>query len=290
VVSPTAPPAWRESTVRAGGAQLAVYEAGATAPDARVVLLVHGLGHWSDAAWGRLVPLLDPATRYLAFDLPGFGASEKPEAPYDLPYFRSVVNDMVNALGIDRFALAGHSLGGLIAADYAGTYPERVTHLILIAPAGFARSPRHLAYGLAGTFARGLFTRTPSRKFVTQILHRSVFDPTCIDAAVIERAYALSQERALRMAFARVYSNAIAAFAQRRTMHATFAKFTGPVFCACGARDRYIRPSAVRTVERVYPQARSLILGRSAHAPAVEEPDFLAAALHLFLNGYAKRS
>ncbi|HEV2642059.1 MAG TPA: alpha/beta fold hydrolase, partial [Candidatus Elarobacter sp.] len=177
MLNATVPSPWRTGRVRAAGATLATYEAGSDAPGAPVVLLLHGLGHWTDAAWGRLVPQLDPALRYVAFDLPGFGASDKPDAAFDLPYFRRVLDDVVAALGLDRFALVGHSLGGFIAADYAGAHPARVTHLALIAPAAFARTPRHLVYALAGGFARPLFERRPSRRFVTRMLLRAVADP-----------------------------------------------------------------------------------------------------------------
>ncbi|HYW53231.1 MAG TPA: alpha/beta hydrolase, partial [Dongiaceae bacterium] len=242
------PSPWRAGRVRAAEASLATYETGSDAADAPVVLLLHGLGHWTDAAWGRLVPHLDPAFRYAAFDLPGFGASEKPDAAFDLAYFRRVLDDVVAALGLDRFALVGHSLGGFIAADYAGAHPGRVTHLALIAPAAFARTPRHLIYALAGGFARPLFERRPSRRFVVRMLLRSVHDPNALEPAVIERAYELSQEPAVRRAFAGVYAGAIHAFARARTLHAGFARYAGPVFCAWGAHDRYIDIAALRDV------------------------------------------
>ncbi|HWT06489.1 MAG TPA: hypothetical protein VN224_12080, partial [Xanthomonadales bacterium] len=60
------PSPWRAGRVRAADAMLATYETGSDAPGAPVVLLLHGLGHWTDAAWGRLVPQLDPALRYVA--------------------------------------------------------------------------------------------------------------------------------------------------------------------------------------------------------------------------------
>ena len=283
MLSAADPSRWRAGRVRAGDATLATYETGSDAPGAPVVLLLHGLGHWSDAAWGRLVPHLDPALRYVAFDLPGFGASEKPDAAFDLAYFRRVLDDAVAALDLERFALAGHSLGGFIAADYAGAHPDRVTHLTLIAPAAFARTPRHVIYALAGGFARPLFERRPSRRFVMRILLRSVLDPNALEPADIERAYELSQEPALRKAFAGVYAGAIHTFARARELHAGFARYTGPVFCAWGAHDRYIGLAALRDVVRVYPHARTLVLNKSGHLPMIEEPESLAAAMREFL-------
>lgn len=278
------PSAWRAGYVRAAGATLATYEAGSAAPAAPVVLLLHGLGHWTDAAWGRLVPHLDPALRYVAFDLPGFGASDKPDAAYDLAYFRRVLDDVVAELKLERFALLGHSLGGFIAADYAGAHVERVTRLALVAPAAFARTPHHLVFGLAGRFARPLFARRPPKRLIVQLLVRSVVDPAVIDPAVVERAYALAQEPALRAAFASVYAGALDAYAQARTLHAGFARYAGPVFCAWGAHDRYIRAAALRDVLRVYPRATTLLLDRSGHVPMIEQPAELAAALRSFFQ------
>jgi pimeloyl-ACP methyl ester carboxylesterase len=55
------------------------------------------------------------------------------------------------------------------------------------------------------------------------------------------------------------------------------------VFCAWGKHDRYIPLTALRAVQRVYPQATTLILERSGHLPMIEEPEELGAALRAFL-------
>ena len=284
-MSPGDPFAWRARRVRAGGAEIAVFEAGARAHAAPLVLLVHGLGHWTDAAWSRLVPSLDGARRYVAFDLPGFGASDKPDVRYDADYFRRVVDDLAAALQAERIALVGHSLGGFIAADWAGAHPGRVTHLALIAPAGFTRHPRHVGFSLlARTFGAALAAREPSQRFVRRIVERAVFDPASVDDAHVERAYALAQEVAVRRAFAGVYAAAAGLLGGRpRSMRASRAS-PGPVLCAWGRHDRYIPLAALQGVRRVFPQASTLVLERSAHLPMIEEPERLAAALDTFLN------
>jgi pimeloyl-ACP methyl ester carboxylesterase len=278
------PSGWRTGRVRAGGITLATYEAGSDAPDAAVLLLLHGLGHWSDGAWGRLVPRLAPALRCIAFDLPGFGASEKPELRYDRAFFRRVVDDAVGALGLQRFAFVGHSLGGYIAADWAGARPDRVTHLALIAPAGFSRTPRHLIFALlASGPGRFVFTGRPSRRFVERALRRAVVDPATLDPAHLDRAVELAQDLAMRKAFGGVYSAAVTTFVNRRPMHTGFARYGGPVFCAWGRHDRYIGAGALRLVQRVYPRAVTLLLDRSGHLPMLEQPAELATALNAFL-------
>src|SRR5260370_5497329 len=148
-VKRTAPLAWRTTRVRAAGVELAVFEAGSTSPGAPAVVLLHGLGHWSDAAWGRLVPQLAPSCRYVPFRLPAFAASQKPDVRYDLPFFTATFDAAVAELELDVFALVGHSLGGGIAAHYAGAHPHRVPPLALLAPAVLAHPAPHHACHLA---------------------------------------------------------------------------------------------------------------------------------------------
>lgn len=286
MVSAAVPSAWRARRIRAAGVTLAAYETGSGASDAPAVLLLHGLGHWTDAVWSPLVAHLDPALRYAAFDLPGFGASEKPDVRYDRAFFRRVVDEAANALGLETFALVGHSLGGFIAADWAGANADRVRRLALIAPAAFSRTPRHLLYALiARGAARHLSVPVPPRGLVVRMLHRAVAEPSAIDEAHVERAYELAQDLAVRRAFAGVYANALEAFAGTRSLREHFARYTGPVFCAWGRHDRYIPLSSLNDVRRVYPHAETLILDHSGHLPTLEEPETLGAALRSFLEG-----
>ncbi|MGD1065282.1 MAG: alpha/beta fold hydrolase [Vulcanimicrobiaceae bacterium] len=278
-----APPGWRPLSLRAAGLALAAFEAGTS--DGPPVLLLHGLGLWSELAWGRLVPLLPPGRRWIALDLPGFGASAKPAARYDAAFFRHVLTDVVAQLG-GRLALVGHSLGGLLAADLAGVHPERVSQLALVAPAGFAHPRRHLALALVARVVEPLFLLPPRRALVAATLRGSVADPASLDPAAVAHAYRLASDRALRRAFARVYAAGLPALTsagRHRAQLASFARYAGPVLCVWGRADRYLPITALETVRRVYPQAVVTILERSGHLPMVEEPAAFARALEAFL-------
>jgi len=270
-------------SIDAGGIRLAAYEVNAGGREAPAVLLLHGLGHWSEGAWGRLVPRLDPALRYVALDLPGFGASDKPAGRYDRRFFAAALDAAVEALGLDAFSLVGHSLGGFLAADLAARTPRRVRRLALIAPGGFARSARFAAFGLAARLAPRTFGRRPSRRLVERVLARSVVDPRSLDAGDVERAVAQTADPAMRRAFGAVYAAGLPAFVAGRGLRAELARYDGPVLCAWGARDRFIPARGLRAVAATYPHARTLMLARSAHLPMIEQPDELAAALRPFL-------
>jgi pimeloyl-ACP methyl ester carboxylesterase len=274
--------AWRADRIRAAGTEIACFTTGATAPDAPAVLLVHGLGHWACAAWDRIAPGLDPAWRIVAIDLPGFGASERPDARYDLPFFRAVVADVARQSLPERFALAGHSLGGMIAADFAAAEPSRVDKLALIAPAGFANVPSFVVRVLGSGFVKRLFRRKPAAGFVERTLRNSVADPAHLDSAVVAQAVTYAADPLVRRAFAGVYGGAMQSMRDLPALHRRFATYRGPVFIGWGRRDRYIPVRAMENARRVYPQAVTQIFEASGHVVMDDEPAALAAALRAF--------
>jgi pimeloyl-ACP methyl ester carboxylesterase len=72
---------WRAGSARlADGTNVRTFETGNPEPGAPAVVMVHGMGHWTQAAWSRLATHFANSRRVVAFDLPGFGASEKPDA------------------------------------------------------------------------------------------------------------------------------------------------------------------------------------------------------------------
>ena len=100
------------------------------------IVLIHGLSS-SMGFWEYQVPELAKHHRVLALDLPGYGASGRPDAPCTPPWYADVVSDWMFAVGLEKAAIMGHSMGGQIAMELALTHPERVDRLVLSAPAGF---------------------------------------------------------------------------------------------------------------------------------------------------------
>ncbi len=274
---------WHERRLTAAGVGIAVFETGSTEPGARTLVLIHGLGHWTQAAWDVLVPLLDPALRIVAFDLPGFGRSDKPDALNDTAFFGAVVASVLDQLVPGTFALCGHSLGGYIAAHYAAAHPERVERLILIAPAGFLRAARFVYALLGSQLVRWFFTRKPGRAFVNRTLDQSVVDPALISAPIREQAFAYASQYEVRRAFASVYTGAIQDFRNAPIVHERLRGWSGPTLIIWGREDRYIPVKALATARTVYPHAQVLICEHSGHLPMVEEAPLVAAAFTRFL-------
>ncbi|MCX5513050.1 alpha/beta fold hydrolase [Kaistia algarum] len=99
--------------------------------DGPPVLLVHGLG-WDHTLWiGQIETLADLGWRVIAPDLRGMGLTEKPEAPYSIDLYAQDMIAVLDALGVERFAMAGFSLGGIIAAAMLGRVPERIAGAVI---------------------------------------------------------------------------------------------------------------------------------------------------------------
>ena len=130
----TDPARLRFESVDTSAGRLSTMQAGAGPP----VLAIHGLGG-TKASFLPTIAALAGSHRVIAVDLPGFGESDKPiAAPYDAPWFARAVTGLLDALGIERAALWGHSDGAVIAAWAAILHPERIGALVLEALHFFA--------------------------------------------------------------------------------------------------------------------------------------------------------
>ncbi len=101
-----------------------------------VLLFIHGLASYLHAWQKNIIPL-SHQFRCIALDLPNFGQSIKGDFPCTMTFYAELVHDLITALELESVTLIGHSMGGQIATHVAFRYPEKLTNLILIAPAGF---------------------------------------------------------------------------------------------------------------------------------------------------------
>lgn len=88
-----------------------------------VLLLLHGMAGSSET-WRSVVRPLSRNFRVVAPDLLGHGGSDKPRSDYSLGAFAVLLRDLLDALGIARVTLVGHSLGGGIAMQFSYQHPE----------------------------------------------------------------------------------------------------------------------------------------------------------------------
>lgn len=97
----------------------------------RPVVFVHGwLGSWR--YWVPTMEALATDYRAYAFDLWGFGDSDKSRDRYSLEDYVGQLGSFMNELGIMNAPLVGHALGGFVAMQYAARNPKKVSHLAVV--------------------------------------------------------------------------------------------------------------------------------------------------------------
>jgi 3-oxoadipate enol-lactonase len=122
---------------RANGIQ--IYDE--THGDGRPLVLISGIGYTS-WQWHRMVPLLATHFKVIIFDNRGVGQSDKPDGPYTAHMLAADTVGLLDALGIEKAIILGHSMGGFIAQALALEFPHQVEKLILCST-NFG-GPRHI--------------------------------------------------------------------------------------------------------------------------------------------------
>ena len=166
--------------------------------DCPAILLVHG-SNSSLHTFESLVRILEDKYRLISYDQPGHGLTgPHPLDDYSAQGMFEAIDAVVDATGIEKFAIAGHSMGGWIAWRYALERPEQLSALILISASGAPPSPKS---GKPRPYLGARITRHPVGRFlgehitprylVEQSLFDSIFDPARVTEKMVDRYWQL---------------------------------------------------------------------------------------------------
>ena len=252
-------------TVRAGGIDWP-YLAGGKAVGEPVVL-VHGFGGDKDN-WTLYAPYLTPHPRVLCPDLPGFGENDRSvERDYSVRAQARRLGEFLDALGVGRCHLAGNSMGGFIALQFALDYPERLSSLALLDNAGVAGAN---ASDLQRAIERGenaleLKTMADVDRLLTFVYHSPPFMPRQFKRVLLEDAQA--NAAVLDKVFWILADEGIAGVLNPR-----LAEVRVPTLIVWGRHDQLIDVSAVEELRRGIVGSDAVILEHVGHVPMLEAP------------------
>ena len=139
------------------------------------VLLLHG-GASDSRDWLPTMAALSGRYTFYAPDIIGFGLSQRKDSGYYLDEFTEFAVELIDKLGLERPALAGHSFGARVGLDVALLHPEKLSKLVMVDAAGLGRVSRMgsaLQTGLWG-LRQVLHRRQPYPRF----LNREYDDPS----------------------------------------------------------------------------------------------------------------
>ncbi len=261
------------------GQRIEYYDVG-TGP---VVILLHGLGSSAKGDWGKCIIQLSAHHRVLAMDQLGFGASDKPMIDYGIQTWVDFLGEFLRIENAKDFTLAGESLGGWIAAQYSiealraqgATNPSntlpRPTRLVLVDAGGH----RHLAEGL-GTGGPGL-SLAGSKALLSAIF----FDPARSTDDAARAQFAMSMSKGDGWTIHSLLSNrAIIA----ECVDDKLSQITIPTLVVWGDHDRLVPLDDGKDFASRIPRAKLVVLPDSGHAPGIENPEALLAAMEPFLD------
>jgi len=260
-----------EATVLVNGLAIFFMTAGAGAP----VLFVHGnLG--SSLWWSRCMDI--PGWKTVAADMPNFGRSDPipgwTPANADLADYASYLASFIEAAGLDRPVVVGHSLGGAVAQVLAATRPELIRALVLVdsgAPSGL-NTPEERYPAIEAMRANPAYLAMALKAVVPAMTDDAWFAALAADAQ--------------RMAAPAWIGNAAAL--SRFDWRGKLKAFSKPVLVIWGRKDVVVSEAMARETVAEFPNARLEIIETVGHSVMAEDPILWQKILADFLAGVPK--
>lgn len=244
---------------------------------APTLVLIHGLGLTRDSTWGPMAIALAARYRVLAYDLLGHGESALPDVPVTLSALSGQLTTLMDELGIDRAALLGFSLGGMINRRFAIDHPDRVSALaILNSPHDRGETQQRLVEERARATAEGGpaagIDVTLARWFTARF--RSEHSRRVNEIREIVLANDAQNYAAHRQVLA----------AGIRELIAPKPPITHPTLAITCENDSGSTPAMSRAIAAETPRAETLIIPDLQHLGLIEQPELFLAPLQDFLS------
>lgn len=253
-------------------------------PSLPVLVLLHGFGD-SYTSWEGWVPVLAPHFRVIRLDFPGHGLTRAPE---DYRLSGDGLADLVDAfagrLSLPPFAVAGNSMGGGVAWQFAVRHPQRLTALILVDAAGFPNDKPPGATPLAFKIlkypiGRALLRNIDNRPLIDSGLKVDVYDKSVITPALVDRWAEFQRapgHRAILMGLDP------SRFNQAST--AVLRDIKVPTLILHGDSDVLIEPASAQKFAAAIPGSKVILYPRVGHLPQIEIPVRSATDVAQFLG------
>lgn len=276
----TSTPALRSGELELLGMRSPVVEAGPRRASEAVVLL-HG-NPGSAADWEQLMPAISELGRVVAFDLPGFGAADKPAClDYSAGTYATFIGAAIERLGIERAHLVMHDLGGT-GLLWAAAHPDAVGSVTLIDTGILLDFEWHWSARMYRAPLLGeLVLHATTRRGFRAALRYYNPQPRPLPEAALGRMWR-DYEPATRRAALRFYrATPPKAMA---LLQAPLRDLDPPALVIWGAHDPAVPVEQAERQRETFPSAEVVVLEESGHWPMLDDPAGVIGALLPFLG------
>ena len=257
---------------------------GTPAPGKPTALLLHGFAN-SLQSFRLLAPLLTDRYYVVAYDMPGFGLSDKP-APFDYKnaHQAEIASDLIATLGLKNVVVGGHSLGGAIALRVALESPE-VIGLVVMNPGIITSGVPAIAKYLVFPFPRLQARIFGDPAFRSDFLRRSFINPAIVTDDVVNDLSRTSRTEG--------YLSGMTSMMGQYSEPDEVPMLPGlrvPSLIVWGQQDRNKALSEFEELKAKLPLNTAVLVSTSGHYVQEEAPAETAAAMNAFVDRVMPRS
>jgi pimeloyl-ACP methyl ester carboxylesterase len=256
------------------------------------LVLLHG-SNASLHTWEPWVKKLGDAFRVVTVDLPGHGLTiAKADETYTAESMAAFVGEFTSTVGVERFAVAGNSMGGGVAGHVAIAFPARVTHFIPIDSAGLIPpnmpEPPAFFYIARTPVLRDFLRLLPGRPIAEATLKASFANQALVTPEMIDRYWELNRGPGIRKATRARFSMPMEYWTgEDKFFRENFPKMTIPTLILWGRQDKLLPVEAAELFKQTIPGAQLIIYDDGGHIVQEDVAEKSAADVRAFLTAPA---
>ena len=247
------------------------------------IVLVHGTAS-SLHTWDAWTNELKKTNRVIRMDLPAFGITgPNKNADYSIESYTTFLHSFVEKLNLEKFHLAGNSLGGNIAWNYAAEQPAKVEKLILVDASGLPTNKEPPAiFKMAKTpVLRSLFLYVTPKMLITKNIKEVYADDDKVTDELVTRYHKMALRAGNRQAFIDRAKTDFKLDAKINTDR--LKSIQTPTLLIWGAKDLWIPLDNGKRMNRILVNSKLEVLENSGHVPMEENPKESLELLKNFL-------
>ena len=254
-------------------------------PNGQTVVLLHGFNFFGEAWAGTIDVLTREGFRVIVPDQIGFGRSSKPFIPYTFNDMAHNTRRLLQSLGIERAAIVGHSMGGVLASRFAMLYPTVTTHVVLVNQIGLTdarpgRAPHYLDDAYRTDSNGALPNRSYEQVRATITRYFVTWKPEYEKYVRIHWGWTQHKDWEW---FSKV-RGALTQMLSAETVVYDWQHIKSKALVIGGAKDTPQYPEQAKRVAESIPGARLELIENVGHVPQFESPDIFHAKLVAFLE------
>jgi pimeloyl-ACP methyl ester carboxylesterase len=259
-------------------------------PNGRTVVLLHGMNFGGFYFSGPIELLHKAGFRVVVPDQIGFGRSSKPIIPYNFNDMALNTRKLLQSLGVTQAAIVGHSMGGMLAARFAASYPDMTERLVIYNPIGLTDPRYQTAWRSADDAYKA--TMALSHDQIYQAFYANIrrYFPS-------PGAWKPEYEKYVRILYAPTLGGDWPRLAMVRSIYQQityldpvvydWAKIRSKALVLGGDKDGPDFPARAKHIADTIPGAELVLIPNAGHVPHLEVPEIFNRELLKFLKAEA---